>query len=230
LFGEKYGDVVRMVSIGEVKKDGFWLQHGNGSRELCGGTHVHQTGELGMFYILKESSVSAGIRRIEACVGTATYRRYLELKQRCETLEAELEKSKKEKKNEASNLSTSTVKTNVLRALETIPVSKADGGTLKIASACLTEAVDVKTLRGVCGGIFKEQHLDVLAVACEKLLLIFCSDKAVEKQLTADKFLKHLLAQCGGRGGGKETFAAGSVEDASRLATLLKQAGTFAIG
>jgi alanyl-tRNA synthetase len=71
--------------------------------------------------------------------------------------------------------------------------------------------------------------LDVLAVACEKLLLIFCSDKAVEKQLTADKFLKHLLAQCGGRGGGKETFATGSVEDASRLATLFKQPSTFTI-
>ncbi|MBR1843990.1 MAG: alanine--tRNA ligase, partial [Opitutales bacterium] len=230
LFGEKYGDIVRMVSIGKEKEGGCWLQYGNGSRELCGGTHVHHTGELGAFCILKESSVSAGIRRIEACVGTAAYRRYSELKQRCETLETELEKSKKEKKNEASNLSTSAVKTNVLRALEAIPVSKTDGDALKVASACLTEAVDVKTLRGICGGIFKEQSLDVLAVACEKLLLIFCSDKAVEKQLPADRLLKHLLAQCGGRGGGKETFATGSVEDASRLATLLKQPSTFAIG
>ena len=230
LFGEKYGDVVRMVSIGKSKRDGFWLQNGNGSRELCGGTHVHHTGELGAFYILKESSVSAGIRRIEACVGTAAYRQYLQLKQRCETLETELEKSKKEKKNEASNLSSATVKANVLRTLKTIPVSKTDGKTLKIASACLAEPIDVKTLRGVCGGIFKEQSLDVLAVACENLLLIFCSEQAVEKQLPADRLLKHLLTQCGGRGGGKETFATGSVEDAPRLATLLKQSGTFAIG
>lgn len=230
LFGEKYGDVVRMVSIGKSKRDGFWLQYGNGSRELCGGTHVHHTGELGAFYILKESSVSAGIRRIEACVGTAAYRQYLQLKQRCETLETELEKSKKEKKNEASNLSSATVKANVLRTLKTIPVSKTDGKTLKIASACLAEPIDVKTLRGVCGGIFKEQSLDVLAVACENLLLIFCSEQAVEKQLPADRLLKHLLTQCGGRGGGKETFATGSVEDAPRLATLLKQSDTFAIG
>lgn len=228
LFGEKYGDVVRMVSIGEVKKDGFRLHDGNGSRELCGGTHVRHTGELGMFYILKESSVSAGIHRIEACVGTAAYRRYSELKQRCETVEAELEKSKKEKKHEASNASTATLKVDVLRALKAIP--PVNGSALNIASVCLAKPIDVKTLRGVCGGIFKEQSLDVLAVACEKLLLIFCSDKAVEKQLTADKFLKHLLAQCGGRGGGKETFATGSAEDASQLATLLKQAGTFAIG
>ena len=227
LFGEKYGDVVRMVSIGKVKKDGFWLQHGNGSRELCGGTHVHHTGELGAFYILKESSVSAGIRRIEACVGTAAYRRYSELKQRCETLEAELERSKKEKKNEASNASIATLKANILRALETIPVPQTDGDALNIASVCLAEPIDVKTLRSVCSGIFKEQSLDVLAVACEKLLLIFCSNKAVAQQTTADRLLKHFLAQCGGRGGGKETFATGSVEDASRLATLLKQPSIF---
>ena len=230
LFGEKYGDVVRMVSIGEVKKDGFWLQHGNGSRELCGGTHVHQTGELGMLYILKESSVSAGIRRIEACVGTAAYRRCLELKQRCETLEGELEKSKKERKNETSNTSTATLKAGILRALKKIPAPEIDGGTLKIASACLTETVDVKTLRGICSGIFKEQSLDVFAVACEKLLLIFCSDQAVGEKLTADRLLKHLLAQCGGRGGGKETFATGSAEDTARLATLLNQPSRFTIG
>ena len=230
LFGEKYGDIVRMVSIGKEKEGGFWLQNGNGSRELCGGTHVHHTGELGAFYILKESSVSAGIRRIEACVGTAAYRRYLELKQRCETLETELEKSKKEKKHEASNASTATLKADILRALKKIPVSKTDGDTLNVASVCLTEAVDVKTLRGICSGIFKEQSLDVFTIACEKLLLIFCSEQAVGEKLTADRLLKHLLAQCGGRGGGKETFATGSVEDASRLATLLKQAGTFAIG
>ena len=233
LFGEKYGDIVRMVSIGINTKDGFRLHHGNGSRELCGGTHVRHTGELGMFYILKESSVSAGIRRIEACVGTAAYRRYLELKQRCETVEAELEKSKKEKKHEASNASTATLKADILRALKKISASESDGNALNIASVasvCLAEPIDVKTLRGICGGIFKEQSLDVFAVACEKLLLIFCSDKAVKKQLTADKFLKHFLAQCGGRGGGKETFATGSVEDVSRLATLLKQPSTFTIG
>ena len=145
-------------------------------------------------------------------------------------LEAELEKSKKEKQIEVSNASTATLKADILRALDAIPVPKTDGGALNIASICLAEPIEVKTLRGVCGGIFKEQSLDVFAVACGKLVLIFCSDEAVEKKLTADQFLKHLLAQCGGRGGGKETFATGSVEDASRLSTLLKQPSTFKIG
>ena len=160
----------------------------------------------------------------------AAYRKHLELKQRCETLESELEKSKKEKKNETSNTSTATLKAGILRALKKIPSPETDGGTLNIASVCLAKPIDVKTLRGVCGGIFKEQSLDVLAVACASLLLVFCSEQSVEKHVTADRILKHLLAQCGGRGGGKETFATGSAEDASRLATLLKQAGTFAIG
>ena len=228
LFGEKYGDVVRMVSIGREGKDGLLLHHSHGSRELCGGTHVRHTGELGLFYILKESSVSAGVRRIEACVGTAAYHKHLELKQHCETLEAEVQQMKKEKQREASATSLETLKSNVLRHLEMLPVAKTDDGeTLKIASVCLTEAADVKNLRAVCGGIFKEQHLDVLAAACGKLMLIFCSDRAVEKQLPANHILKHILSQCGGRGGGKETFATGSLEDAALSAKLLKQPSTF---
>ena len=228
-FGEKYGDVVRMVNIGEEKKDGLWLDNCRGSRELCGGTHVRRTGELGAFYILKESSVSAGIRRIEACVGTSAYHRYLDLKQRCETLETELQQSKKEKKNETADIVTATLRANVLHCLEMVSANINNDNGLNTAIACLSETVDIKTLRGVCSGIFKEQHLDVFTVACEKLLLVFCSERAIKKNLSANCILKHALSQCGGRGGGKEAFATGNVNDASLLRKLIKQPYAFEV-
>ena len=69
LFGEKYGDEVRVVSMGHQKGSGKGLGGQTYSLELCGGTHVKQTGEIGAFTILSDSASSSGVRRIEALTG-----------------------------------------------------------------------------------------------------------------------------------------------------------------
>ena len=69
LFGEKYGDEVRVVSMGHQKDSGKGLGGQTYSLELCGGTHVKQTGEIGTFTILSDSASSSGVRRIEALTG-----------------------------------------------------------------------------------------------------------------------------------------------------------------
>ena len=76
LFGEKYGDVVRMVSMGSLEGDDAW------SRELCGGTHVSRTGDIGLFVISSQGSVSSGVRRIEALTGLAALN-YIQERNNC---------------------------------------------------------------------------------------------------------------------------------------------------
>jgi len=203
LFGEKYEDVVRMIQF-------------DTSKELCGGTHVNATGEIGLFKILSEASISSGIRRIEAITGTNALNYLNEKEELLKTVRGlvknkdlhkgveqlinsnkQLEKqSKKFKKANAGN-----VKEDLLKSA--IEVS----GIRIIAKEVDMEAEDMKN---VSFSLRKEENL-AMALAAETndkvLLTLALTDDLVNKGLDAGNLIRELAKEINGSGGGQPFFA-----------------------
>ena len=218
LFGEKYGDTVRMVSCG------------NFSVELCGGTHVHNTGEIGCFKLLSESGVASGVRRIEAVSACAVYDIANKQAEVIEDCSAELKCNKDQLKNKIVSLS------EELKNLrhELAEFKKAQLG--NAATSLLAEAKDVNgikviikkfdsmdagELRTLADDIKKESNnvaMIFAAVDGEKAaLLVSLSDDLVEAGFHAGKIVKEVAAACGGGGGGKANMAQAGAKDISKL-------------
>ncbi|NPA11782.1 MAG: alanine--tRNA ligase [Epsilonproteobacteria bacterium] len=209
LFGEKYGDIVRVV-----KFDDF-------SVELCGGTHVKNSAEIGSFYITKESGVSAGVRRIEAVAGLAAYKyaksyrdevEELKAKHKAKDLNTFIEKQKEEikkLKDEIKALQKAAVK-------EIKPVEK-DGINFVV------EQIDNADLREIATDLKGRVDNLVAFLAGEnkgKVTLV-----AVSKvpEIKAGDLIKEFAPIVGGRGGGKPDFAQGGGKDASKIAELIEK-------
>ena len=221
-FGDKYGKIVRVVDIG-----GY-------SRELCGGTHVGTTGEIGVVKVVAEMAVAAGTRRIEAVAGApaldfiATREAALaavgahlsagpsDVAKKLETLLAhhkELEKQLKVFQQKA------------LAGLADELAGKAtvrDG--LKFVSAVVSVS-DQETLRSLGSQVLAKLGDGVVqlgaALGDEASLVAFCSPKAIAAGHQAGKIIQTLSVQIGGKGGGKPDFAMGGGKDVSKLAEIL---------
>ncbi len=196
LFGEKYGDIVRVVDIGG------W------SVELCGGTHVRSTAEIGPFAILAESSVGAGARRIEAVTAGEAFAYLHERAREADRLRAELGRARRESKRPAAE-----------QAVEFTVVDKE-------ANVVLVEAKAVKggPLRDLSDRIRQQEKADGAIVASaddgRAYLVINFDESLVARGLDASQLIRELGRHIGGGGGGKPTLAeaggrnAGGVRDA----------------
>ena len=220
LFGEKYGKVVRVVDI-----EGW-------STEFCGGTHVKNTAQIGGFKIVSESSVAAGIRRIEAVTGrnlliranlqeamlhdvanTLKANNVTSLPVRAEAVMAENKAMSRELEELKAKIAASKVDSLFDNAEE------ADG--VKIASAYFTGTTG-ETLRGMCDSIRDKAVNPVVAVlvgkAEDKITMAVTVNKlAQEKGLKAGVLVKEISAIAGGKGGGKPDFAMAGLKDETKI-------------
>ena len=220
LFGEKYGKVVRVVNI-----EGW-------STEFCGGTHVKNTAQIGGFKIVSESSVAAGIRRIEAVTGrnlliranlqeamlhdvanTLKANNVTSLPVRAEAVMAENKAMSRELEELKAKIAASKVDSLFDNAEE------ADG--VKIASAYFTGTTG-ETLRGMCDSIRDKAVNPVVAVlvgkAEDKITMAVTVNKlAQEKGLKAGVLVKEISAIAGGKGGGKPDFAMAGLKDETKI-------------
>jgi alanyl-tRNA synthetase len=218
LFGEKYGDVVRVVSIPGL------------SMELCGGTHARNTGQIALFKIVSETGVAAGIRRIEAVTGPRAYELVRAEEHRLHRLgellrapadgivkrvETLLEERRKlEKRLEESLRGGGDQLQHLLAGAERV-----DGSRIVSSSVI---AGDVKELQQL-GDALREQlgsGVGILATTFEEgksTLLVVVTDDLRERGVRADQLIKPIAAAAGGRGGGKAHMAQAGIPDAARL-------------
>ena len=232
LFGEKYGDTVRVVDMGE----GY-------SVEFCGGTHLDNTAKVGVFHISSEFSVASGVRRIEATTGKAS----LDVMNRNQEMLFQAAAALKAKPGELREKAEQTmleVKT-LHQMVEKFKAKESAGeaerflfgarqvGELKVLTATIADA-DANKLRQM-GDMLRDKAPNVVAVLAtvngEKItFLAVCGKEAVAKGIKAGEIIKNVTAICGGKGGGKPDSAMGGGTDILKLDDALASIDDFVAG
>ena len=234
LFSEKYGSTVRVVKIGDY------------SIELCGGTHAENTGNLGLFKVLSESSVAAGVRRIEGVTGFNSLSLFNEnakllsdvasvlktanvkdVLQRAGGVMAEL----KEKEKEIEKLSGVIANAKTQSILENVK----QVGSLKVVTALLEDA-PVPELRRMCDLVRSkgEDYVGIIAAVQKEKgsgnICVCCGKRAVELGAHAGNIARETAKLAGGSGGGKPDSAMAGAKDVTALPAALKKAVSIVEG
>jgi len=222
LFGEKYGDIVRVVRVGDY------------SLELCGGCHVRNTAQIGLFKLVSESGIGSGVRRIEAVTGRHAYR-YLDeqlgvlreaaallktnvadVPKRIEALQGDIRQLQRDNESLQSKLGR-------LEAAQLVSKAAEVGGVKLLAAQVNAGGMDA--LRGIADELKAKLGSAVLALGAvidDKVqLVVAVTPDLTAKGLHAGKLIKELAAICGGGGGGKPELAQAGGKDPSKLAEAL---------
>ena len=225
LFGEKYGNIVRVVNMG-----GY-------SIELCGGAHLDNTAQVGSFKIVSESGIASGVRRIEALTGAAALKYY---QQQEETLKAVCKAVKATPDNMLKRVETMIAEQKqTAKELESLKAKMAGGA----ADDIISKAVEIKGIKAVCAEV-KDADANSLRGLGDQLknklgsgvvvlasakdgkvsLLAMATDDAVKAGVHAGNIIKAAAAVCGGGGGGRPNMAQAGGKDASKIADALVKA------
>jgi len=221
LFGEKYGDEVRVLDIGS-------------SRELCGGTHVGRTGDIGVFKVLSEGGVAAGVRRVEATTGTTALHLMLDqtqelgeiarsLKVGTADVEGAIAKLQDEKRAMEKELAKLKGKLASSQG-DDLASTAVDVKGIKVLAVNL-DGADAQTLPEVLDKLkdkLKTAAIVLSAVEGGKVALIAGVTKDASAKIKAGDLLNFVAQQVGGKGGGKPEMARGSGTDPAKLPEALK--------
>ena len=228
MFGEKYGDVVRVVEMGDF------------SMEFCGGTHLDNTAKAGPFRIKSEASIASGVRRIEATVGKLTLETVnrnqqvlFHAAQMMKTNPGELENKIDQQLNEMKEMRHALEKFKAEASLgeaRQFLMSAKEVGGLKVVTSN-KNGLDANALRQM-GDFLRDKEPNVVAVLSsvngEKItFLAVCGPEAVKKGIKAGDLVKNVCAICGGKGGGKPDSAMGGGSDLLKLDDALASVDDF---
>ena len=219
LFGEKYGDVVRVVSVGD------W------ARELCGGTHVDRSGQLGIVKLLGESSIGAGVRRVEALVGVDAYkflaREHVLLNSLTEIIKgarteelperiSDLLNKMKDNEKDLATLRSSSALAQVGELAK--KVNLVNG--FSLITSLLPDGINSEDLRKISIEVRGQLKNSVVALISSNdgkpVLVVAVSEEAKAAGIKAGALVKIGSSVLGGGGGGKDDFAQGGGIDPSK--------------
>lgn len=226
LFGEKYEDEVRVVSVADI------------SKEFCGGTHAANIGDLRILKIVSESAIAAGTRRIEAAVGTTALQYLNDKEDVVDKLSAHFKApvgevfervEKLQEENKALQKELSTVQTVMAKQKFASYVDKAvaiEGGKLFVSKI---DAMDTNAVKEGVEYLGQKLGDSIIVVVSPKTdnsgatIVAKVSDNFVAKGVQAGKIVSEIAAKCGGKGGGRPQFAQGGLGDLSNLDSALEE-------